>query len=280
MATNIKDKLVTVSGLKTAVDNLKKVVDNKKMSISEYDPQGKHTDVFKYASDISSAHANVVQANVDSLKVTIGNVNERLQNQETEVANAHTFADNGATYTYDTLTGALSGVAAVARAYTNTALTLHRAFTIEVVDSIDFSQPGTEFTFYLVPNESGSGYDKFWWVTDANTGEHMWDSFGSASTIVVDSLPETGESSVDYILNTGSGYVYYKWINEKWEVVAGSMAEVKDALPDAGNELTDYYVKNESGSYVHYRWIKDETSGEYSFVAVGSDSYTKEEIDE
>ena len=57
------------------------------------------------------------------------------------------------------------------------------------------------------------------------------------------------------------------------------MAEVADTLPEKGNELTDYYVKNESGAYVHYRWMKG-SDGEHKFVAVGSDSYTKEQIDE
>lgn len=280
MATETKDKLVTVGGLKTAYDALNKSIGNAKMDVSVYDPQGKHTDVFKYAADVSAAHANVVQSNVDSLKTTVGNLNTLITAQQAELVEARQFTDNGASYSYDSLTEAISGVAAVARAYTNTALTLHKAFTIEIVDSINFDEPGTEFTFYLIPNESGTGFDKFWWVTDANTGEQMWDSFGSATTMVVETLPEVGASDVDYILNTGSGYVYYKWINRHWEVIAGSMAEVDDVLPETGNELTDYYVKNESGSYIHYRWILNDSTGEYEFVAVGSDSYTKEEIDE
>lgn len=279
MATNVKDKLVTVGGLKTAYDALNKSIGNAKMDVSVYDPQGKHTDVFKYAADISAAQSNVVQSNVDSMKTTVGNINTALTAAQAEILEAHSFSDNGATYKYDTLASAIAGVASVARAYTNTALTLHKAFTIEVVDSINFEQPGTEFTFYLVPNESGTGFDKFWWITDANTGRQMWDSFGSATTMVVNELPSVGASSVDYILNTGSGYVYYKWISGKWEIIAGSMAEVADTLPEKGNELTDYYVKNESGAYVHYRWMKG-SDGEHKFVAVGSDSYTKEQIDE
>ena len=152
MATNVKDKLVTVGGLKTAYDALNKSIGNAKMDVSVYDPQGKHTDVFKYAADISAAQSNVVQSNVDSMKTTVGNINTALTAAQAEILEAHSFSDNGATYKYDTLASAIAGVASVARAYTNTALTLHKAFTIEVVDSINFEQPGTEFTFYLVPN--------------------------------------------------------------------------------------------------------------------------------
>lgn len=279
MATSVKDKLVTVEGLKAAYDKLNKAVGTAKMDASVYDPQGKRQDVFKFAADISAANANVVQSDVNSLRITIGNLNTALLAAQAELFGSHTFEDNGATYTYENLADAINGVAAVARAYTNTALTLHKAFTIEVVDSINFDQPGSEFTFYLVPNESGTGFDKFWWVTDANTGEQMWDSFGSATTMVVNQLPEVGASSVDYVLNTGSGYVYYKWIGGKWELIAGSMAEVLNTLPEVGNELTDYYVMNDSGAYVHYRWMKN-SENEFDFMPVGSDSYTKEEIDE
>ena len=40
MATSVKDKLVTVDGLKTAYDALNKSIGGAKMDVSVYDPQG------------------------------------------------------------------------------------------------------------------------------------------------------------------------------------------------------------------------------------------------
>ena len=56
-------------------------------------------------------------------------------------------------------------------------------------------------------------------------------------------------------------------------MIAGTMANVVESLPDSGNEFTDYYVKNSEGLYVHYRYING------YFCIIGGDSYNKSQID-
>ena len=157
-----------------------------------------------------------------------------------------------------------------AKDYTDEAIAGFNSYSIEVVDALPES--GQEYTFYLVPKESGNGYNKYWWITDKE-GNQKWDEFKGSSTTVVDALPESGDVDTDYILYTGDGCFYYKWIDNSWKMIAGSMAYVLNELPEAGNEFTDYYVKNEDGLYVHYRYIDG------AFCVVGSDSYNKEQID-
>lgn len=145
------------------------------------------------------------------------------------------------------------------------------SYSIEVVDELPAK--GEEYTFYLVPNESGNGYKKYWWITD-NIGNQKWDEFKGSSIMVVTKLPETGENDVDYILYSDAGCFYYKWIDNTWKMVAGTVAHVVDSLPDTGNEFADYYVKNGDGLYIHYRYING------AFCIIGGDTYTKSQMDE
>lgn len=189
-----------------------------------------------------------------------------------EIQDAYTVDE---THIYNNLGNALRGALAQARLYAQTytqgALIDYKAFTITMVDELP--QIGQPMTFYLVPNNSGTGYDKYWWITDETTGLSKWDVFGSSSTLVVTELPQTGDSDVDYILKSNSGCLYYKWIDGMWEVVAGSIAVVSSSLPATGNEYTDYYVLNQSGVYVHYRYING------SFHSIGTETYTSDELD-
>lgn len=241
----------------------------KKMDKSVYDPRnlGDNVgDIYGYAK----AKADEVADTLNKYKQS----NDTLVNKMNgEIQNAKKF---GGTTTYDTLLDALNAVLNEAGRYTRARLADFNAFSVRVVESIDFTQAGEGQTFYLVPKETGNGFDKYWWITDEITGESRWDSFGASSTIVVDVLPakDDADPNADYILKTSSGCVYYKFIDGNWEVVAGSTAVILEELPTTGNELTDYYVKNEGGAFVHYRWIGNE------FVAVGSDSFTKDEISE
>lgn len=79
---------------------------------------------------------------------------------------------------------------------------------------------------------------------------------------------------VDYILKSSAGCLYYKWIDSAWRIIAGSIASILTSLPTNGNEFTDYYVLNESGSYVHYRYINGH------FHQIGSDTLTADQINE
>ena len=156
-----------------------------------------------------------------------------------------------------------------ANAYTDKAISEYEPYSIEVVDTLPES--GEDRTFYLIPNESKTGYTKYWWITD--NGEQKWDEFKGASTVVVTELPTTGEKETDYILHSDAGCFYYKWIDNEWKMVAGTVAHIVNELPQTGNEYSDYYVKNTDGSYVHYRYIDG------AFCIIGGDTYNKTQVD-
>lgn len=219
------------------------------MQPSQYDPQNLGIDIFSYAQ----ARADTVQKNLDDVK--------------NEIRDGYKLTD---TLVYTKIGDAIRGAVTLSRTYAQALLAEYKAFTIEIRDELPIA--GDPMTFYLIPNNAKTGYDKYWWITDSD-GNSKWDVFGSATTLVVTELPDTGDEDTDYILKSSAGCLYYKYIDGAWEVVAGSIADIVDELPETGNEFTDYYVLNDSGSYVHHRWINGE------FKAIGGDSYTKEELD-
>lgn len=204
-------------------------------------------------------------------KAASDTVDRRVDDVVSEIQDAYNV---DSTHIYNNLGDSVRGVLSQARLYTQTyvqgALIDYKAFTIKIVDELP--ERGESMTFYLVPNNSNTGYDKYWWIID-NNNIPKWDVFGSSSTLVVNVLPDTGDSDVDYILKTSSGCLYYKWIDGAWQVVAGSIAKVSSSLPEVGNEYTDYYVLNDSGVYVHYRYING------VFHSIGTETYTSGEID-
>ncbi len=214
-----------------------------------YDPQGLKVDIFSYAQ----GRADTVQKNLNTVKE--------------EIKDAYKLTD---TLIYSKLGDAVRGAVTLSRSYTQALLAAYKAFTIELVTELPVT--GESMTFYLVPNKSGTGYDKYWWITDDN-GDAKWDVFGSSSTLIVTELPEVGDEDTDYILKSSTGCLYYKYIDGIWNVVAGSIADVVSKLPESGNEFTDYYLLTDSGSYVHYRYINGR------FKEIGGNAYTKDQID-
>ena len=222
------------------------------MQPSVYDTLGLQTDVFQYA-----------KGRADSVYDTY--VAPLIQ----EVHAAYEVNDGSDTLTFQNLKGAINGALNASKAYVRARLVEYRAFTITIVNQLPLV--GEEMTFYLMPKEGG-GYDKWWWIKDANNNG-MWDVFGSATTLVVDTLPQVGDEDADYILKTSAGCLYYKYFENAWHMVAGSLAEVVEELPETGNVYTDYYCPNAAGTYVHYRWIDGD------WATIGSDAYTKTEVD-
>lgn len=221
------------------------------MQPSVYDKLGRKVDVYDYAQ----SRADTVQNNLNKVKE--------------EIKDAYVLTDD---VYYTNLGDALRGAVTLSRNYAQALLSDYKAFTIEFVDELPLV--GESMIFYLIPKESGEGYDKYWWIVDDN-GDAKWDMFGGTSTLVVTELPAEGEEDIDYILKSSSGCLYYKWIDGYWEVIAGSIAYVSATLPskEQGNEFTDYYVvDSESGSYIHYRFINGD------FHMIGGNSYTKDEI--
>lgn len=247
----IKDGSLTRAKVNSQFEETLKKADTA-MQPSVYDPQGLKVDIYSYAQ----GRADIVQENL--LAVTH------------EIADAYKLTD---TVKYSKLGDAVRGAVEFSKTYAQALLADYKAFTIKIVDELPLA--GESQTFYLIPKESGDGYDKYWYITNS-VGEKQWDAFGASSTVVVETLPESGETDVDYILNSSTGCLYYKWIDNAWKMVAGSLAYVAATLPSVsdGNEFTDYYIANQSnGSYIHYRLI----NGEYRVI--GGDSYTKAEID-
>ena len=220
------------------------------MQPSVYDPQNLKVDIFSYAQ----GRADIVKKDLDTVKA--------------ELQDGYKLTD---TMIYTKIGDAIRGAVTLSRTYAQALLADYKAFTIKVVDELPVT--GEPMTFYLVPNKSQTGYDKYWWITD-DVGDAKWDVFGSSSTLVVTELPEKGEEDVDYILKLTTGCLYYKWIDGMWQVVAGSITNISSKLPEKGNAFTDYFVLNDSGSYVHYRYING------GFHAIGLDAYTKDEINE
>lgn len=219
------------------------------MQPSVYDPQNLRVDIFSYAQ----GRADIVQTNLNTV------INE--------IQGAYRLTDS---LIYTNLGDAVRGAVTLSRNYAQALLADYKAFTITIVDELPIV--GSPQTFYLVPKESGNGYDKYWWITDGN-GQSVWDVFGGSSTVVVTELPVTGEEDIDYILKSSAGCLYYKYINGVWEVVAGSIASVVSTLPATGNEFTDYYLLTENGVYVHYRYINGH------FHSIGTETYTGDQID-
>ena len=222
------------------------------MQPSVYDTLGLQTDIFQYAKGrADSVYDNYVLPLIN------------------EVHAAYVINDDSDTLTYQNLGAAINGALNAAKAYVRARLVEYKAFTITVTNQLPIA--GEPMVFYLVPKDNG-GYDKYWWITDEHNNS-VWDVFGSATTLVVDSLPLTGDEDADYILKTTAGCLYYKWFDNDWHMVAGSMAEVVEELPQTGNVYTDYYCPNAAGTYVHYKWIDG------AWETIGSDAYTKTEVD-
>lgn len=220
------------------------------MQPSVYDPQNLRVDIYSYAQ----GRADTVQNNLNTVKE--------------EIQDAYILTD---TLKFKKLGDALRGAVSLSRDYAQALLADYKAFTITIVDELPLV--GDPQTFYLVPKASGEGYDKFWYITNS-VGDAVWDVFGGSSTKVVNKLPDVGEEDADYILKSAAGCLYYKYIDGIWQVIAGSIAKVSSSLPSEseGNEFTDYYVLNESGSYVHYRFVNGH------FHEIGGNAYTKDEV--
>ena len=246
----IADGSITRSKVDSAFNDILTLAETA-MQPSVYDKLGRKVDVFDYAQ----SRADTVQNNLNKVKE--------------EIQGAYVLTDD---IHYTNLGDALRGAITLSRNYAQALLSDYKAFTIEFVDELPLV--GEPMIFYLIPKESGDGYDKYWWIVDDN-GDAKWDMFGGTSTLVVSELPAEGEEDIDYILKSSSGCLYYKWIDGYWEVIAGSIAYVSATLPnkEQGNEFTDYYVvDSESGSYIHYRFINGD------FHMIGGNSYTKDEI--
>ncbi len=114
-----------------------------------------------------------------------------------------------------------------------------------------------------------------------DTLDAMQQSMLSAVTIVVDTLPaiQSANAAANYILVDGDTGLLYRVVEGEWMLVGGSKVQVLSSLPVSGDTITDYYVPNASGVYIHYRWKDGENGGAGEFYAIGADAYSKSEVD-
>lgn len=236
-----------------------------------YDRLGRHQDIFDFALAQDAIIYNGNNGQLDILKAEVNNALVLDYDYTPQ------FYNNGrGTITFFSLRDSLNGIYHFANSYTDSKFSQYSPFYVRICDTLP--EIGSDRTFYLIPKESGNGYDKWWYITNEN-GVRTWDNFGSTSTVVVNEsdLPVVGDVDTDYIVAVDGGYVYKKYIDNQWVIIAGAMARVLtksefDNLP-SGDNLTDYYVPNDDGVYLHYRWINND------FELIGSDSYSKSEVD-
>lgn len=257
-----------------------------------YDPQGIQDDIFNYVSVANNTTKTYIDGQISN--VTNRSGTGTLDTARQEIADARIFQSDytpqynptviGGQFNYNTLKDSLHGVYQQSKAYADAKFRDYSPFDIQFLEQppTASSEAGEERTFYLVPktdsNGNITGYDKWWYIQNAD-GYWVWDTFGSTSTVVTTAanLPTVGDPDTDYIVAVDGGYIYKKYIGNQWVVIAGSMAKVLTSAQfealQSGDELTDYYVPNSDGVYLHYRWINND------FELVGSDSYSKAEVD-
>ena len=232
-----------------------------------YDTHHRYVDIYEFAK----GQDDEIRADVGDLESDVYSTHSIHFGHEPQ----RTVTETGIT-TVPSLKDAILCAYYYANEYTRARLIDYKPINVEIVEELP--QVGMDRTFYLIPKDSGNGYDKWWYITNED-GYKTWDNFGSTSTVILDAedVPEVGDTDTDYIVAVDGGYVYKKYIDGEWVVIAGSMAKVLTAAQfeslQSGDELTDYYVPNSDGVYLHYRWIDND------FELIGSDSYSKAEVD-
>ena len=209
----------------------------------------------------------------ESVRTDVIRLEENIQTVENEIAIARELSNGEEKTLAKAISSAYDNALEDSKNYSDL-LQASSVVLLNDKESLPIEGEGKEFTIYFVPKDSGNGYDKYMYVGQGQS--QKLDVFSGSSTLIVEDLPEEPNVDVDYILKTNSGYLYYKYIENNWELIAGSSAYVGGNLPDInmGSELTDYYILSENGTYIHYRFIDG------NFKVIGGDTYTKTEIDE
>ena len=249
-----------------------------------YDPTGKKVDPYAYAQTLVSTSARDLSDGIANSKTATKN--ELLNTDTITVTNKKTTPWETTDYTG--LINALNGVMGIAQTYTDTKLADYAPFNLEFVETIDFTLIGKDRTFYLVPKASGDGYEKWWYVVDGEHNGH-WDKFGSSTTRVVSELPSAADadSEADYILANDGDYQYYKYIDGRWRLIAGSNSETVtrtyviskygNGAPslDADSDSTYYLDTDLLNAYVGNR-VDGNTTWELVETLIANPSITKD----
>ena len=84
-------------------------------------------------------------------------------------------------------------------------------------------------------------------------------SYADAKAVVVEELPVSGTSGIDYYMANASGlYEHYRWIDDDYQMIGTSASTVVvDELPNNPNPDFDYILVN-NGEYQYYKYIDDD----------------------
>ena len=204
------------------------------MQPSVYDPNNHATDVFAYTDSKIDTVITPIQTTVSGMR--------------SEISSAYVVDGT----TYDNLSGSVNGALTKAKSYTDIKLTDYTPYNVSIISTLPPVNLGKDRTFYLIPKDSGNGYDK-WWLVERQDHTKVWDNWGGSATLIVDELPQEGDVDADYILAANGEYKYYKYIDGEWAMIAGGSAEILKAKNDRawngfviGNDTPDDSLVNES----------------------------------
>lgn len=194
-----------------------------------YDPLGYKQDIFSFIITRNNSLLNRLRGTAAS-----DNISFSFTDKENDV---HSFVglDN-------VIQGLYTWAATYSKNYTDAKFTTYSPISIEIVTQEELDSlmtgVGNPNTFYLVPRNGDGGYfnyEKYWYVNNS------WDTFGSSSTVIVESLQdvETPTGDTDYIVGTGTDYQYYKYINNEWELISGSSSQIFESIPFTYNGVQD-----------------------------------------
>lgn len=297
LITNIADGSIPRSKVDTLFENTLSLADSA-MQPTVYDTEGVEQDVYAYAR---AQDASTIQTIKQTTSFSV---------QDTE-STSHSFTG---------LDAALSGVLQEAEGYADSILVDYTSFNIQVVDQLPVTgheytfylvnnghggydkywyikdendnytwdtfgssstiiaaslpqagDPGSDYIIGTAGNYRFYKYINNTWELIAGGGSEMI-SLPSGVSISAsgESIPTTDDYPVsefenEYYLCTSS-MTLYQCDSNGWS--AGN------SLVSSPSAEKDYYVANENGQYGHFRYINN------AFVQVGSNSYTRDEVDE
>ena len=202
------------------------------MQPSVYDPNNHATDVFAYTDSKIDTVITPIQTTVSGMR--------------SEISSAYVVDGT----TYDNLSGSVNGALTKAKSYTDIKLADYTPYDVSIISTLPPVNLGKDRTFYLIPKDSGNGYDK-WWLVERQDHTKVWDNWGGSATLIVDELPQEGDVDADYILAANGEYKYYKYIDGEWAMIAGGSAEILKAKNDRawngfviGNDTPDDSLVN------------------------------------
>ena len=157
----------------------------------------------------------------------------------------------------------------------------HPKQNLVFVDELPAS--GQPNNIYMVPNTSGTGYEKWWWIKDENN-VYKWDVFGGSATLVVDDLEEvtTPDADIDYIVKISSSpvkYALYKYINESWVIIDAGNSAAINTIQSTLNSQNTRLTNAETTINGMRNNVASVTEGDSAGIVVTDNNGTSTQVD-